>query len=379
METIQNIANEIHPIISVTIDFPTNHVNNRMPVLDLELWIEIVEVNGSMKHQIMFCHYMKPMANKYLINNRSALSATTKNNVLVADLVRITRNVSLQCPESERQKHIQHFIKRMQFSGYHQRERVKVYNKAKRRFEKIIEKDQKGECPMYRGKFWERRRREQEKINKKRTWYTKGGYETVLFVDATPNGELAKECQNIFKESGLRIKTVERAGRSIKERLVKSNPFKSRTCKETDCQVCKMNPEANCKIRDIVYQISYLGSEEDGPCRESYIGKSARSLKERINEHVEKYEKKDKNSVLFKHVEEKHGGRRQQITVERLATCPGDPMLRKVSEAVYIQELLPTLNSNEEWGNSNIPRKRHNNNSRFLEDCDVESVLNATD
>ena len=49
-------------------------------------------------------------------------------------------------------------------------------------------------------------------------------------------------------------------------------------------------------------------------------------------------------------------------------------MLRQVSEAVYIQEPLPTLNSKEEWG-----RKRQNNNNRFLEDCDVESVLNATD
>ena len=54
-------------------------------------------------------------------------------------------------------------------------------------------------------------------------------------------------------------------------------------------------------------------------------------------------------------------------------------MLRQVSEAVYIQEILPTLNSKEEWGNSNIPRRRRNNNNRFLEDCDVESVLNATD
>ena len=92
----------------------------------------------------------------------------------------------------------------------------------------------------------------------------------------------------------------------MKERLVKSNPFKNKTCKETDCQVCKMNPDTNCKVRDIVYQISCLGSEEDGPCGESYIGESARSLKERINEHVEKYEKKDKNSVLFKHMEEKN-------------------------------------------------------------------------
>ena len=105
----------------------------------------------------------------------------------------------------------------------------------------------------------------------------------------------------------------------------------------------------------------------------------SQKFRRRINEHVEKYEKKDKNSVLFKHMEEKNGERRQQITVERLATCPGDPMLRQVSEAVYIQELLPTLNSKEEWENSNIPRKRQNNNNRFLEDCDVESVQNATD
>ena len=54
-------------------------------------------------------------------------------------------------------------------------------------------------------------------------------------------------------------------------------------------------------------------------------------------------------------------------------------MLRQVSEAVYIHELLPTLNSKEEWGNSNMPRMRRNNNDRFLEDCDVESALNATD
>ena len=382
METIQKIANEIHPSISVTIDFPTNHTNNKMPVLDLELWIDMVEVGSSMKRQILFTHYMKPMANKYLINNRSALSTTMKTNVLVADLVRIMRNVSLQCSESERQKHIQHFIKRMQFSGYHQQERVKVYTKAKRRFEQIIERDRKGECPIYRGKFWERRRREQEKIKKKRTWYAKGGYETVLFVDATPNGELAKECQQILKESELKIKTVERAGRSLKESLVKSDPFKTKTCKESDCQVCKMNPKANCKVRDVVYEMSCLGSEEDGPCRETYIGESARSLKERINEHIDKYEKKDKSSVLYKHMQEKHGERKQQITVQVLTACPGDPMLRQVSEAVYIQELSPTLNSKEEWGNTNIPRRRRNNNNRFLNDCDVEGledVLNICD
>ena len=45
--TIQKIANELHPSIIVTIDFPTNHVNKRMPVLDLELWIERHRVKQS--------------------------------------------------------------------------------------------------------------------------------------------------------------------------------------------------------------------------------------------------------------------------------------------------------------------------------------------
>ena len=78
-------------------------------------------------------------------------------------------------------------------------------------------------------------------------------------------------------------------------------------------------------------------------------------------------------------MEEKHGGKRQRITVEKLAAYPGDPMLRQVSEAVYIQELIHTLNSKEEWGNMNVPRRRYNNNNRFLEDCDIQNVLNAVD
>ena len=36
MRKIQDIANGLHESIKVTIDFPSNHTNNRMPVLDPE-------------------------------------------------------------------------------------------------------------------------------------------------------------------------------------------------------------------------------------------------------------------------------------------------------------------------------------------------------
>ena len=59
-------------------------------------------------------------------------------------------------------------------------------------------------------------------------------------------------------------------------------------------------------------------------------------------------------------MDEKSGGRRQQVTIEKLATFPGDPTLRQVSGAVYIQESLPTLDSKEEWGNSNMQKRTEN-------------------
>lgn len=61
MEAIQKVSNSIHPSIRVTIDFPSAHPNKSLPVLDIEQWIEKVDVNGEMKSQILHSHYMKSM------------------------------------------------------------------------------------------------------------------------------------------------------------------------------------------------------------------------------------------------------------------------------------------------------------------------------
>ena len=87
---------------------------------------------------------------------------------------------------------------------------------------------------------------------------------------------------------------------------------------------------------------------------------------ERINEHLHGCEKEDKNSMLFKPIKEKHGGVRQKLKIEKLATFPGDAMLLQVTEAVFISETAPALNSKEEWGNTNVPRPRYNYNNVFF-------------
>ena len=113
MEKLQDIANTIHPSIQLTIDYPSNNVNGRVPILDTEQWIQPVEVEGHIRTQVLYSHYSKPMANQSLVLHHSAFPLKSKMNILVTDLVRIMRNVSRKCDSTERLKKIQVFMNRM--------------------------------------------------------------------------------------------------------------------------------------------------------------------------------------------------------------------------------------------------------------------------
>ena len=303
-------------------------------------------------------HYMKKIASQRVISKESALSMQTRISILVSDLVRVMRNVSERCDEKERSKHVQHYIHRMQFLGYPQEDRVLVYKKAKKVFENIVERDRIGECPMYRGKFWQRKERDKAKLHNKYKWYEKGGHETVMFIEATPNEQLAKTCRRALKEAGLKIRVVERAGKSIKRILAKSDPFRKTVCDQDKCKVCKLDSKANCKGRGVVYQMKCQGCIGKRTNDGLYVGETVRSVGERIGEHLTKYEVNDKSSVFHKYVEEKHGGERQNVRLKVVSSCGNDAMLRQVTEAVLIKELNPELNAKEEWGNSNALRER---------------------
>ena len=130
---------------------------------------------------------------------------------------------------------------------------MKVYWAAKRRYDEMVKKDVEAVEPLYRGKDWNRTERVKEKEMKKRTCFKGDGSEAVFFVDATPESELAEECRKEFNRSGLKVKVVERSGRSIKRTLVKSNPFKKPGCRNTRCQVCALGGEVDCKARGLHY------------------------------------------------------------------------------------------------------------------------------
>ena len=369
MNKLKEIGNSIHPSIQLTVDFPSNNVNKRVPILDTEHWIQEVDVDGEVKPQIIFSHYSKPMANKQVIHRQSAHPFKTKINILVADLVRTMRNISSHCTTEERKKKLQFFLNRMQFSGYSKKERHLVYTKAEKRYKSMIEKMEQGVQPLYRSKEWNRDERQRNKAKKKSCWFKNGdGAEAVMFVDTTPNRRLATLCEDVFKSQGIKVKVIERTSNTIKRCLVKSNPFKKKGCQKDSCDLCNTGSDINCKARGTVYKISCTGENNEGNQCEGveYIGESSRSVAERFAEHAKmirsENEQTRKRSFLHDHIESTHGGQVPSLEVKILGTCPDDPSMRQALEAVFIRKEDPILNRKQEW--TNEPRQRRDKQNK---------------
>ena len=305
------------------------------------------------------------MANKCVVHRDSAISTKSKENILVADLLRVMRNVSTKCTNEERRTKIQEFIMRMQYSGYTKRERVSVYLRAKKKYNEILKKNDEGIQPLYRSKSWNIKERKEVKQSKVRNWFQNDGSEAVFFVEATPKGKLAEACKREFKQAGLKIKVVEKTGATVKKSLVKSDPFKVNSCTLSTCQVCALGNGINCKTREVVYRIACTGTNKNNEqCTKiEYEGETARSISERFGEHTyylsHQNERIRKKSILYEHIKKEHDSEVPSVKLEILARCPGDPSLRQAIEAVCIRENKPVLNGKEEW--TNQPKKRKDN------------------
>ena len=237
----------------------------------------------------------------------------------------------------------------MQISGYNQEQRVSVYKAARARYDQQLKNHDAGEYPLYRSKQWRQQRRLQERASKKKTWYG-DNFDAVYFVAATPGSQLAHQCQKVFGRCNLKVKVVERTGKTIKQLLVKSNPLRKDICK---CQVCNVAGKQICKVRDCVYEMTC------SLCLQRYVGETSRSLHERYKEHMYLLERKDNASVMYRHMQQHHKGQAEQVRwqVKILARCPGDPALRQATESTFIHNERPELNGRGEFQDSNRPRQ----------------------
>ena len=352
MQILQAVASYIHPSIRLTIDYPSKHADRKVPMLDVKMWM--LEIGDEKK--IAYEHYEKKITTKAVIHAKSAITTQVKRTVLSQEVLRILLHCNTYVPWEVVCGHINEFMKKMQYSGYSCSFRFDVVKSALNAMKIIREKEELGIRPINRPKEWKRQEREKEKELKKREWYRKGGFDSVLFVPSTPAGKLKGMYQREINRSGLRIKVVEKTGSTLKDELQSSNPFRPAQCGREQCFVCSSGGKGNCDSEGITYEIKCQG---ECTRKNVYKGESADSAYTRGDKHRSDLNARNvTNSPLWRHCRNIHDGVMQDFRMTVTGTFRNDAMLRQITEAVQIENVGAgeLMNTRSEWNMTRVPR-----------------------
>ena len=359
MELLKEVADAIEPMIQTTIDYPTNHEDNKMPILDLKVWTETREDGG---REVEFEFYRKPFASRYVMLASSAAPWQMKRTVLTQEGIRRLLRCRPSLPASRKAEILTDYMRMLRRSGYNEKFRLEIMKSMKSGYEKIVDADKSGEKPLYRSRMWRRTERYKEKAEKKRGWFLRAGFSSVVFVPYTPGDELAKRLRSTMERimGGKRggMKVVSQVGRSVCSMLQKADPWKREGCGR-ECMVCD-GGKGDCSKESVRYRI--LCKE----CNDEmiYEGETSANGYDRGTKHVKTY--KDRNqqqekSFMRKHLSEKHeesvdGYKKFKMVI--LQQYIGDAMGRQINEGVAISHTDPDrlLNSGGEWRLPHVPQ-----------------------
>ena len=243
----------------------------------------------------------------------------------------------------------------MQLSGYNQHFRLEIIKSALHAFNTLKNDEKDGKRPMYRRKTWKRAERRKENQKKKADWYNKEKYESVLFIPPTPSSSLKTEIEKEIQKLKIKIKVIEKSGKSIKKTTQKSDPFGKTKCTKKECWICKAENGGNCRTPGVTYKVTCATETE---CNKAYTGNTARSAYTRGEEHRRDFENKVETSVLWKHHRENHAGRDAIYKIDIIDKCRNNPLERQLYEAVRIRRMDTTtsLNNKGEWNAIKLPR-----------------------
>ena len=156
------IANRVTPGIIMEYDAPSKNADNKMPILDMKVWME--ETSGN----ILFQHYEKPTASGNILHANSAQAVTCRRSVHTQEIMRRLLNSSPMLNwESCVAPVISQYMLRMMKHGYPQQYRVDTLNRALRIYDHMVEADRKGDRPLYRPKSWNIAARRKEQRHEK--------------------------------------------------------------------------------------------------------------------------------------------------------------------------------------------------------------------
>ena len=104
------IGNTLDPSIQLEMDVPSLHQDNKLPILDLKVWVE--------GNKIRHVFYKKEVATKHLILQRSAISRGVKRDTLFQEGLRRLRNCAIKTDSETIRYILGDFCNCMRMSGY---------------------------------------------------------------------------------------------------------------------------------------------------------------------------------------------------------------------------------------------------------------------
>ena len=114
MNLVKGIANDIEPMIKLTIDVPSNYEDGKVPMLDTKVWM-------GCDGQLNYVCYQKPMRNRRIILKSSAMPYRQKLTVLTQEVFRRLHNTKQDLPEVIKNYILSNFIEDLKMSGFNKR------------------------------------------------------------------------------------------------------------------------------------------------------------------------------------------------------------------------------------------------------------------
>ena len=215
-ELTAEIANTIHPSIQVKPDYPSNHIGGRMPLLDMQIWVD-------KDNLIQHVFYEKEVASKFLIPFRSAHSTKQKKLLLINEVERRMVNCSPDLPWSETSKVLNLFSHKMKRSGYPSSWRREAIRSGIAKYRKRQMESQDGGRPLYRPREWMEEERKLAKAKKKVNWARKQadndelGRAPLIICPSAGNltDKIKKVCLEFGISQNIKVPVFLRGGRRL--------------------------------------------------------------------------------------------------------------------------------------------------------------------
>ena len=250
----------------------------------------------------------------------------------------------------------------MKESGYGAAFRLEVISCGLESYEKQVQREVDGVCPLYRPKGFKEEERRRKKKLARTSWYRP--FCAVLFCPPTPDSVLASQLRKIVREEeergGMKVKVVERAG--VKLNFLLPGLKEEQECKEAKCLMHLSGGQGDHSREGVVYRGDCLTCLQEGPgtypdpdregevlrapsaapgTTSSYFGESAFSMLERGGEHhtAIQHPEKHHENAFANHTNTYHRDKQVEdvkYQVRCLYTCQ-KAMERQISEGVEIR------------------------------------------